>query len=36
LSFFDFIQLFFVNSSKQEKQNEHIMLHEEINLDEKI
>jgi len=36
LSFFDFIQLFFVNSSKQEEQNEHIMLHEEINLDEKI
>ena len=36
LSFFDFIQLFFINSSKQEKQNEHIMLHEEINLDEKI
>ena len=36
LSFFDFIQLFFVNSSKQEKQNEHIMLHKEINLDEKI
>ena len=36
LSFFDFIHLFFVNSSKQEKQNEHIMLHEEINLDEKI
>jgi len=36
LSFFDFIQLFFVNSSKQEKQNEHIMLHKEINLDEKV
>jgi phytoene synthase len=36
LSFFDFIQLFFVDSSKQEKQNEHIMLHKEINLDEKI
>jgi phytoene synthase len=36
LSFFDFIKLFFINSSKQEKQNEHIMLHEEINLDERI
>jgi phytoene synthase len=36
LSFFDFIQLFFVNSSKQEKQNEHIMLYEAINLNEKI
>ena len=36
LSFFDFIQLFFVDSSKQEKQNEHIMLHKEINLDEKV
>ena len=36
LSFFDFIKLFFVNSSEQEKQNEHIILHEEINLDEKI
>jgi phytoene synthase len=36
LSFFDFIQLFFINSSEQEKQNEHIMLHEEINLDERI
>jgi phytoene synthase len=36
LSFFDFIKLFFVKSSEQEKQNEHIMLHKEINLDEKI
>ena len=36
LSFFDFIKLFFVNSSEQEKQNEHIMLHKEINLDERI
>ena len=36
LSFFDLIKLFFINSSKQEKQNEHIMLHEEINLDERI
>jgi phytoene synthase len=36
LSFFDFIKLFFVNSSEQEKQNEHIMLHEEINIDERI
>ena len=35
-SFFDLIHLFFLNSSKQEKENEHIMLHEEINLDEKI
>jgi phytoene synthase len=36
LSFFDFIKLFFVNSSKQEKQNEYIMLHNEINLNERI
>ena len=36
LSFFDFIKLFFVNSSEQEKQNEHIMLHEEINIDERF
>ena len=36
LSFFDFIKLFFVNSSEQKKQNEHIMLHKEINLDERI
>ena len=35
LSFFDFIKLFFVNSSAQEKQNEHIILHKEINLDER-
>ena len=36
LSFFDFIQLFFVNSSMKGGRNEHIMLYEEINLDEKI
>jgi phytoene synthase len=36
LSFFDFIKLFFINSSEQVKQNEHIMLHKEINLDERI
>jgi len=36
LSFFDFIKLFFVNSNEPEKQNEHKMLHKEINLDEKI
>jgi phytoene synthase len=36
LSFFDFINLFFVNSNEQENQNEHIMLHKEINLDERI
>jgi phytoene synthase len=36
LSFFDLIKLFFINSSEQEKQNEHIMLHKEINLDERI
>ena len=35
-SFFDLIHLFFLNSSKQERENEHIMQHEEINLDEKI
>ena len=36
LSFFDLIKLFFINSSEEERQNEHIMLHEEINLDERI
>jgi phytoene synthase len=36
LSIFDFIKLFFINSNDQEEQNEHIMLHEEINLDERI
>ena len=36
LSFFDFIKLFFVNSSEQEEQNDHIMFHKEINLDERI
>ena len=36
LSFFDFIKLYFINSIKQKKQNEHIILHEEIKLDEKI
>jgi len=36
LSFFDFIKLFFVNLNEQEKQNEHMMLHKEINLDERI
>ena len=36
LSFFDLIKLFFLNSSEQEKQNEHKLLHEEINLDERI
>jgi phytoene synthase len=36
LSFFDFIKLLFVSSNEQEKHNEHIMLHKEINLDEKI
>ena len=36
LSVFDFIKLFFINSNDQEKQNEHIMLHKEINLNERI
>ena len=36
LSLFDFIELFFIDSTKQEIQNEHIMLHKEINLDERI
>ncbi|MDA9091772.1 squalene/phytoene synthase family protein [Pelagibacteraceae bacterium] len=36
LSFFDFLRLFFTNSKERKKQNEHIMLHEEINLDERI
>ena len=36
LSFFDFLKLFFTNSKEREKQNEYTMLHEEINLDERI
>ena len=36
LSLFDFLWLFFTNSKERKKQNEHIMLHEEINLDERI
>jgi 15-cis-phytoene synthase len=36
LSVFDFIKLFFINSNNQKKQNEHIMLHKEINLNERI
>jgi phytoene synthase len=36
LSVFDFIKLFFTNSINQEIQNEHIMLHKEINLNERI
>jgi len=36
LYFFDFLKLFFIDSSKNKKQNEHIMLHKEINLDERI
>ena len=36
LSIFDFIKLFFINSNDQEIQNEHIMLHKEINLNERI
>ena len=36
LSLFDFIKLYFINLNDQEKQNDHIMLHEEINLDERI
>ena len=36
LSFFDFLKLFLIDSSKNKKQNEHIMLHKEINLDERI
>ena len=36
LSIFDFIKLFFIKSSNQEKHNEHTMLHKEINLDERI
>ena len=36
LSFFDFLKLFFTNSKENKKQNEHIMLHKEINLDERI
>jgi phytoene synthase len=36
LSVFDFIKLFFISSNDQKKQTEHIMLHKEINLDERI
>ena len=36
LSLFDFLKLFFTNSKERVKQNEYIMLHEEINLDERI
>ena len=36
LSVFDFIKLFFISSRGQEKKNEHTMLYEEINLDERI
>ena len=36
LSIFDFIKLFFIKSSNQEKHNEHTMLHKEINLNERI
>ena len=36
LSFFDFLRLFFTNSKERKKQNEYILLHEEINLDERI
>jgi 15-cis-phytoene synthase len=36
LSVFDFIKLFFISSGGQEKKNEHTMLYEEINLDERI
>jgi phytoene synthase len=36
LSVFDFIKLFFINSNDQEKQDEHIMLHKEINLNGRI
>ena len=36
LSFFDFLRLFFTNSKENEKKNEHIMLHEEININERI
>jgi len=36
LSFFDFLRLFFTNSKENENQNEHIMLHEEININERI
>ena len=36
LSFFDFLRLFFTNSKDREEQKEHIILHKEINLDERI
>ena len=36
LSVFDFIKLFFISSNGQERKNEHTMLYEEINLDERI
>ena len=36
LSIFDFVMLFFIKSNDLKKKNEHIMLHKEINLDERI
>ena len=36
LSIFDFVMLFFIKSKDLKKKNEHIMLHKEINLDERI
>ena len=36
LSFLDFLRLFFIDLKKDEKKNEHIILQEEINYDERI
>jgi len=36
LSFYDFIELFFVSSKKHLKENEHAIINKEINLDERI
>ena len=36
LSIFDFVMLFFIKSNDLKKKNEHIMLHKEINLNERI
>ena len=36
LSFYDFIKLFFINSKIHIKNNEHSIINEEINLNERI
>jgi len=36
LSFYDFIKLFFINSKVHLKENEHLIISEEININERI